>query len=176
MPGSFQMNMATMADFPRRGNAGSEIRWVVPREVVLTVLQVLPTAHTGAEVLDSNEGLSSLRTMREVGTETETPGLGTVPSLKHKADNCKATGGTSFHILTQCIPESHDSLKPSKAKPPRPQPRLDCAPAQHSCPYLSLLGSLLRPEGKVSASCHGRARVDGQNKLTAGLGLNEKGR
>lgn len=87
-------------------------------------------------------------------------------SLKHKADNYKATGGT----------ESHDSLKPSKAKPPRPQPRFDCAPAQHSCPYLSLLGSLLRPEGKVCASCHGRAQVDGQNKLTAGLGLNEKGR
>lgn len=61
--------------------AKSAPRWVVPGEVVLTVLQVLPTAHTGAEVLDSNEGLSSLRTMREVGTETETPGLGTVPCL-----------------------------------------------------------------------------------------------
>lgn len=52
--------------------------WVVPGEVVPTVLRVLPT---GAEVLDSNEGLSGLRAMREVGTETETPGLGTVPCL-----------------------------------------------------------------------------------------------
>lgn len=56
-------------------------RWVVPGEVALTVLRVLPTAHTGAEVLDSNEGLSGLRTLREAGTETETPGLGTVPCL-----------------------------------------------------------------------------------------------
>lgn len=95
-------------------------------------------------------------------------------SLKHKADNYKAIGGKSFNILTQCIPESHDNLKPSKAKPPRPQTRLDCTPAQHSCPYLFGLGSLLRPEGKVSISCHGRARVDGQNKLTVGTGLKEK--
>lgn len=61
--------------------AKSAPQWVVSGEVVLTVLWVLPTAHTGAEVLDGNEGLSSLRTMREAGTETETPGLGTVPCL-----------------------------------------------------------------------------------------------
>lgn len=61
--------------------AKSASRWVVPGEVVPTVLRVLPTAHTGAEVLDSNEGLSGLRAMREVGTETETPGLGTVLCL-----------------------------------------------------------------------------------------------
>lgn len=75
--------------FPRTGQhpGGDDSRGQVctsvgcPGEVALTVLWVLPTAHTGADVLDSNEGLSSLRTLREAGTETETPGLGTVPCL-----------------------------------------------------------------------------------------------
>lgn len=42
-------------------------------------------------------------------------------SLRHKADNYKAIGGTSVNILTQFIPGSHDSLRPSEARPPRPQ-------------------------------------------------------
>lgn len=107
-------------------------------------------------MLDSNGGLSRLRAMREMGTETESWIGDSTVSLSHKADKYKAIGRTSFNILTQFILMSHDSLKLSEAKPPRPHTHWNCTPVQHSCSYLSAVGSLLRLKVKVSISRRGR--------------------
>lgn len=91
-----------------------------------------------------------------MGTDTESWTGDSTVSLRHKADNYKAIGGSSVNVLTQFIPVSHDSLKPSETKPARPQTCWSYTSVQHSCSYLSAVGSLLRLEVKVSISGHGR--------------------